>query len=571
MAETNTSASETPATSEAPMSTEASTPTSSDADAPSARSRGSVLLLLALLAAALVFGLALPGDFVLDDIPAVTRSTCVTGPLSLTEIFSHNFWCQDPAVANVDAWRPLPVLAWNLAWKLGGGDPFPFHLLGWLAHLACVALVWRLGQRLSLPTPAPALAALLFALMPIHVDAVASIVGFADVLSTLGVLVVAIACLAPRRASWALVALGSLIALGAKESGAIIAPLAILAWLLAPRFAPRFAPKETHESKAKAPAHLRPLLAALAIALTSLALLARARVLGSWTAQHITFGVNPLLDAPASIRLTAPFGLWTHYLQVALLGTPLSADHSYDAIPLTGPEGWLRAALGLAIVLFLATWAVASWRRRQATRAWLIAWLLGAGALACQLFTLLPAIYAERLFYGASVPLTLLAAETLAPLLQRRLPTIALLAYLTLQATLSAAHTHAWTSEDGITAITVAASPRSARAQVWRTRVLLRAGEPERALIHADIASDILPDWGIPDALAGSALDSLDRPAEAAQRFAQATKVAPQEPEVADLAIQFLLRYGHRAQARAIYARHQQARGGAPVPWVTRP
>src|SRR5690606_14908293 len=89
----------------------------------------------------------------------------------------------------------------------------------------------------------------------------------------------------------------------------------------------------------------------------------RAQVLGGWTAQHVTFGVNPLIAEPAWLRVPAAFGLWTRYVQTTLLGSPLSADYSFDAIPLSGAEFWARAGLGLLGVAGLCWVALRELRR----------------------------------------------------------------------------------------------------------------------------------------------------------------------------------------------------------------
>lgn len=517
-------------------------------------------LAVAVLLGAVVFLPALGGELVLDDVPAIAESTCVTGPLDLGRIFARNFWCQDPAAASIDAWRPLPVLLWWIAWQLGSGAAGPLHAIGWLAHLGCVALVWRLAGRLGLEPRAASVAAVCFAIMPIHADAVASVVGAADVVSTLGVLVTLLACLERGRGALPLALLGSVVAILSKESGAIVLPLSLLAWWMSSR----------DRERARAATHPALLVAGVGLVVVA-ALSWRAQVLGGWTAQHVTFGVNPLIAEPAWLRVPASFGLWTRYIQTTLLGSPLSADYSFDAIPLSGVEFWARAGSGLLGVAGLCWLALRELRRGRVSTALLIAWHLGAAVLACQLVTLLPAIFAERLFYGATVPLAVLAGRVVSPLLERRLANVGLIAYLLVQAVLCAAHAWAWRREADITAITVASTPRSARAQVWHARVLLRAEQWEQAYEHADAAARIHPSWGVPDALAGAALDAQDMPQEAAERFQRATSVAPGEFEVADLAIQFLLRYGHRPQARAIYDAHQRARGGHADPRVTRP
>ncbi|MEM9489789.1 MAG: tetratricopeptide repeat protein, partial [Myxococcota bacterium] len=64
-------------------------------------------------------------------------------------------------------------------------------------------------------------------------------------------------------------------------------------------------------------------------------------------------------------------------------------------------------------------------------------------------------------------------------------------------------------------------------------------------------------------AILASTLDMQGQPEQALVAFQQAFQLDPRHHEIADLFIQFLLRYGHTAQARIIYQRHAEARGTA--------
>lgn len=84
------------------------------------------------------------------------------------------------------SYRPLTVLSFRLSYLAAGGPrPFHFHLANVLLHAANTALVARLARQLfsgcsfgsRLPT---AVTALLFAAHPVHAEAVAGVVGRAD-------------------------------------------------------------------------------------------------------------------------------------------------------------------------------------------------------------------------------------------------------------------------------------------------------------------------------------------------------------------------------------------------------
>lgn len=496
---------------------------------------------------------ALLGEFVLDDQHAVLESVCVTGSFHLDLIFGRNYWCEPAALQTADAWRPWVVMVWWPLWHIGGGAPLPFHLLGLVLHAACTLQVVALGRQLGLDRSAALVGAAAFAVAPIHVDAVASVVGGADVWCTLWTL---LALQAHLRGQLRAVPYGVLAVLS-KETGVVVVPLLVLLELLGPR-----PPDATT-------ARRRRLLLLVLTFLVAAALVARTHALGSFFGTHITVSVNPLLTEPWHARLPAALDLLRRYLQLTVIGYPLSADYSYAAVPVGASIEWLGVVLGAA--LLAAMIAVLHRHRREPPTRLLVLWFLLAFLFVSNLPALLPAIFAERLFYAATVPLLLLAGSLVGPWLSRRAPCVVVSAYVLVGACLSFVHARAWNSEATLTAVTVEHSPGSARAHVWRARVLAREGRAGQVEHHARRAIEILPTWGAPHALLGASLDLQGQPERALTAFRHALVLDAADPEVADLFIQFLLRYGHRAQARSVFERHRAARGGQPAARVTNP
>lgn len=85
------------------------------------------------------------------------------------------------------SYRPLTVMTfrWNVAWH--GFNVFGFHLVNLLLHAACSALVVLVARRVlrEHSVYAPLFAGLLFAVHPVHVEAVANIVCRAELLCCL--------------------------------------------------------------------------------------------------------------------------------------------------------------------------------------------------------------------------------------------------------------------------------------------------------------------------------------------------------------------------------------------------
>jgi hypothetical protein len=76
----------------------------------------------------------------------------------------------------------------------GVAAPWPWYLVNIALHAVASVLVWRLAQRL-LPSPGAVIAALWFGVQPVHVDAVASLGGRADLITTIILLAILLAIL----------------------------------------------------------------------------------------------------------------------------------------------------------------------------------------------------------------------------------------------------------------------------------------------------------------------------------------------------------------------------------------
>ena len=172
------------------------------------------------LAAALVYGNAAANGYVLDDRGILVNNPLVTSVSGIWEAFAHPYW---PAAVGGGQYRPLAIASFALDWWLSGGDPRWLHAVNVLWHVAASVLVWFLAAELLAPAAALG-AALLFALHPVHVEAVANVVGRSECMAAVFVLA---AMLAHRRQSVAAPLLFAL-ALLSKENAAVFLGLAAL-------------------------------------------------------------------------------------------------------------------------------------------------------------------------------------------------------------------------------------------------------------------------------------------------------------------------------------------------------
>nr|XP_037870885.1 protein O-mannosyl-transferase TMTC1 isoform X2 [Bombyx mori] len=134
---------------------------------------------------ALTYANSLHGDFVHDDIPAIVGNGDVNGGNSVLGVFGNDFWGTPMSDATSHkSYRPLTTLSFRLNYKLCGRSPWWWHACNIALHATCCMLVARAGAVVAkLQRPFAALAALLFAVHPVHTEAVAGVVGRADVLA----------------------------------------------------------------------------------------------------------------------------------------------------------------------------------------------------------------------------------------------------------------------------------------------------------------------------------------------------------------------------------------------------
>ncbi|XP_072529059.1 protein O-mannosyl-transferase TMTC1 [Salminus brasiliensis] len=142
----------------------------------------------ALLAAcALCYRNSLRGEFVHDDVWAIVNNPDVRAGSSLRSIFTNDFWGKRMADnTSHKSYRPLCILTFKLNVLLGGMTPFYFHLVNMCLHCTVTALLMHTCERFVFKNVRLAfLTALLFAVHPIHTEAVTGIVGRADVLASM--------------------------------------------------------------------------------------------------------------------------------------------------------------------------------------------------------------------------------------------------------------------------------------------------------------------------------------------------------------------------------------------------
>jgi len=363
-----------------------------------------VAVLVAVLACA-VYANALRNGYAIDDEYIVFRNPTVHDfRHNLHQLLLGSYWPN-----SVELYRPVTIFAFALNWELTGSSAAWMHAVNALLHALATVLVIRLVLRLGGGLPAAAAAGAVFAVHPVHVEAVSWLVGRAEILATIFVLLACLLYLAdrpPPALRIAGLAALYLVALGAKESAVTLPALLLLLDALRTR-------AERIPAWRVLVRNL-PLMAALTVVL-GIFLYLRHLALGE------TVGTAPapyLRGLPTDVRLATAVRLWPEHLRLLLWPRDLSPEWGPDVIKPVGfgsPLVWLGAVVGLALAA--AAWV--SWRRDR--------WI--AAAILWVAITLFPVsqipfpvgvMIAERTFYLVSVGLAFLFPPLVAALAKER-------------------------------------------------------------------------------------------------------------------------------------------------------
>ncbi|XP_045479217.1 protein O-mannosyl-transferase TMTC1-like [Harmonia axyridis] len=136
------------------------------------------------LVAFLLYYNTLEAGFVYDDRRAILGNTDLLSKNPWTEIFHNDFWgTRLNESGSHGSYRPLCVLTYRLNYLLNGFQPWGYHLVNIVLHCLATLLLIKVSRRLlpkSKQELGSAVTGLTFAAHPIHTEAVASVVGRAD-------------------------------------------------------------------------------------------------------------------------------------------------------------------------------------------------------------------------------------------------------------------------------------------------------------------------------------------------------------------------------------------------------
>jgi tetratricopeptide (TPR) repeat protein len=488
---------------------------------------------------AIAYSNSFQAGLVFDNLPVIAQDPRIrqATPQNIASILTRGY---RDSTSGAGLYRPLTTVSYLLNYTaLGNGSRPPgYHWVNLAMHAVNIALVYALGIAVFGETaPAWALAAI-WGLHPLLTESVTNIVGRADLLAAFGVLagllcyLRAVSTEGRRKLMWlAGMTAAQAAGLFSKES-ALVLPCLMLVYDLTWR--------ERSTWRARAPAY-----AALALPFAAFF------YLRSQAHLHmlVSFSDNPLVGAGFwTARLTA-VKVIGKFLALFLWPARLSADYSYNAVPLfSWSANWedVKALIAMAICLGAALLiSILAVRGRRAAKPVLFFLAFSSVAISptSNLIVVIGSIMAERFYYLPSVGLAGCIVAAIYALSRRNphwRPGTARVAWAALAAACLAlgARTYArnldWKDELSLWTSAVNVGPGSAKAHYNLGKALeTLPGRLPEAIAEYEASLRIDPDHAdVHDNLANALAAMPGRLPEAIAHYQAALRLQPDRPEV---------------------------------------
>lgn len=497
-------------------------------DAHEERTRGHMLAFLLLLVVCFsAFANTLENPFISDDKSYIAENHLVRSETDVRAIFSSTY---PPFSQSQGLYRPLTTLSYrlNASW-VGGLRPYGFHYVNIFLHVVASFLVYLLLRELVGRALVAVAGGLVFAVHPVHTEAVSWIVGRAEILAALFALASLLAGLrAVRSGSTVRFAGLSLVSAGLFGLGVFSKETAAVAPLLFPLL---LRPGTQHSPvSTKRLAFLYGGFSVFAAGY----LAARWFVLGSL---GMAGGYQAFYGMDGWVRLYTMATVFPLYLKLLVFPYPLSIDH---AVPFRTTLGdpWVLGGMVLC-AMYLAAIGLAA--RRKDMR--LLAGLAWIPAALLPVLNIIPvgAVMAERFLYLPSVGIVMIGALALArllpasagrPDLARRTVVAALVSLIVGVFSVMTFQRNAdWSDPERFWGTTAARFPESPWARAALCDVLRERGDYEGAIAQCRKAVELRPDLASGHVGLGAAYVMANRLAEAEDALKKAILLNYKHPK----------------------------------------
>ncbi len=545
----------------------------------------------------------LHNDFAIDDRIVVQNNARQWQNDGLWSLLKRDYWGD----RRMDLlYRPVTMLSYVLNYRVGGERPDGFRAVNIALHVVCCLCLYGLTLAVFGDRRLAGVSGLLFAVHALHVEAVAQIVGRAELLAAvmaLGALWVYVVEVQRNksRPSWRYAA-ALILSLGAmlsKESGMTVVGLAVfydIGWM---RWGGQQAGRGAEARAFKRGPLVRMLQRWAGFLLVVMVVLTiRFEVLGrvSRSSQDVPKADNPMAQAGPVARVLTPFVLLGKCAQLLVWPDPLCSDYSYNALPVGLSTLDPRVLGGM---LCSAALVAVGWTSyvRKGRALWCVGFFAITYAIVSNTFVLIGTIFAERLIYLPSVAfcwMVGLGVLGAGDWVSRRMGSshagefvaaLLILAIVAGHGVRASARGRVWRSEETLVAADVKVHPNSVRLRMQAGAMCMRRNDPVAAIEEFRLVVAILDDYlqghyqlgrayllvkNPQEAIAhltrcygrlppevdaelaydlGRAYWELNQPAVAASWFARADKHQPDSPQILAAWVQAVVRLGDRQQA----------------------
>ncbi len=445
------------------------------------RDRRSAYLIVGVVAA-LVYLNSLGNLFAYDDIHIIETHEAIQSVETLSGALVAPYW---PTAygRELGLWRPVTTALFGVQHIVSGGSPLFFHAANVIAHVGATLLALMLFLEL-LSVPAAFAGALVFAVHPVHAEAVANVVGLSEIISTSALVGACLVHLrSGDRSGWRdAFLIGFLYALGfgAKESGVTLPGLIFLLDAARGRLGFRELPDYMRR---RWPVYAGMLIVAVAL------LAGRFSVLGSVAHPFAPLGADMLNEIP---RIWTLGEIWLHYIRLWVFPLDLSSDYSPDVIRIWTSWG-LENTLGVVMMLLFLVICLLSWRRPEVAKgrdtgrmaAFGALWFLISISPTSNTVFLSGVLLAERTLYLPSVGLAAASGWLVVRMARdrKRLAWAGLAAFVLFGSVRTWTRNPSWHDTGTVLTTLMRDYPQAGRSQWALADQFMRAGQHEQGLI----------------------------------------------------------------------------------------
>jgi len=361
-------------------------------------------------------------------------------------------------------YRPITLISHGLVYSLFGLNPIAYHAFNITLHALVGILLNHLFKRWLESTHA-LLAALVFIVLPVHVEAVANITGRAELIAAcfgLGAVLAIGTTSQPSLTRTWLSTILLLFAILSKESGIV--------WCLPLTLLPS-APRK----------YTLPICCGAVVTYMTM----RGLALGNHTITNTTTNAidNPLIAYSFPERWMWGVALLGRYAAITIIPWSLGNDYSFGSLaPATSLVPLLSYLIVVSSLIIVAI-------TKPATRSGL-GWFFASFLLTANIVMPIGTIFAERLVYTPSIGLVLMTAVLATTKAHIRL--LQGLVVLWLVATWL--YLPMWKSDETLYSYQVDTQPRGAKSLINHAVVLRNRGEIDQGMVEIREALDLYPE-----------------------------------------------------------------------------